>query len=73
MGWQLGGKVKQCEHREYGFAKVQIAKLGNGGSADALFEGLGDDLEVLFHIEVLGARDVDIVSVCRCGCRMETN
>ena len=46
MAWQLGGKVKQCDHREYGFAKVQIAKLGNGNSADALFEGLGDDLEV---------------------------
>ena len=48
IAWQLGGKVKQCEHREYGFAKVQIAKLGNGGSADALFDGLGDELEASF-------------------------
>ena len=44
MAWQLKGKVAGCEHREYGFANIHVEKIGNG--ADALFEGLGDELEV---------------------------
>lgn len=44
MAWQLKGKVAKCERREYGFAHIQVKKVGNGG--DALFEGLGDELEV---------------------------
>jgi len=44
MAWQLKGKVAQCDHREYGFAQIHVKKVGNG--ADALFEGLGDKLEV---------------------------
>ncbi|KZV64723.1 GMP synthase [Peniophora sp. CONT] len=60
IAWQLGGKVKQCDHREYGFAKVQISKLGDGGSADALFEGLGDDLEVwMSHGDQLNGAPTD--------------
>ncbi|OBZ66149.1 GMP synthase [glutamine-hydrolyzing] [Grifola frondosa] len=47
MAWNMKGKVAKCEHREYGFAQVQITKIGNGDShADALFEGLGDELQV---------------------------
>lgn len=44
MAWQLKGKVAQCERREYGFAQIHVEKIGNG--ADALFEELGDELEV---------------------------
>ena len=44
MAWQLKGKVARCDHREYGFAQIRVDKIGNG--ADALFEGLGDELEV---------------------------
>lgn len=46
MAWNLGGKVDKCDHREYGFAQLQITKLGPGHeSADRLFDGL-EDLEV---------------------------
>ncbi|KAI0052259.1 GMP synthase [Auriscalpium vulgare] len=47
LAWQLGGTVANCDHREYGFAQVQINKIDKGGSSvNALFEGLGDDLQV---------------------------
>ncbi|KAI0749650.1 GMP synthase [Daedaleopsis nitida] len=47
MAWNMNGKVAKCEHREYGFAQVQISKIGGEGTgADALFEGLGDELQV---------------------------
>lgn len=49
LAWNLGGTVAKCEHREYGFARVQVKKFGsdpNRLSVDALFEGLGDELEV---------------------------
>ena len=42
----MKGKVSKCDHREYGFASVDIKKLGSNSDADALFEGLGDSLEV---------------------------
>ena len=44
MAWQLKGEVAQCNRREYGFAQIQVERIGNG--ADVLFEGLGDELEV---------------------------
>ncbi|KIJ51528.1 hypothetical protein M422DRAFT_26936 [Sphaerobolus stellatus SS14] len=47
MAWNLGGKVDKCEHREYGFAQLQVSKLGPGlESADSLFEGLDEGIEV---------------------------
>ncbi|KAH6913535.1 GMP synthase [Coprinopsis sp. MPI-PUGE-AT-0042] len=45
LAWNLGGEVTKCDHREYGFAEVQINKFG-GSNVDALFEGLGDALQV---------------------------
>ncbi|KAH7907683.1 hypothetical protein BJ138DRAFT_1159512 [Hygrophoropsis aurantiaca] len=48
MTWTHKGKVAKCDHREYGFAQVQISRFGQGASAsvDALFEGLGDEMQV---------------------------
>jgi GMP synthase (glutamine-hydrolysing) len=47
IAWNLGGTVAKCDHREYGSARIQINKLGSDqSSVDALFEGLGDDMEV---------------------------
>ncbi|KAI0636030.1 GMP synthase [Trametes polyzona] len=47
MAWNMGGKVAKCEHREYGFAQVQISKIGGESKgADALFQDLGDELQV---------------------------
>ncbi|KIM89011.1 hypothetical protein PILCRDRAFT_208099 [Piloderma croceum F 1598] len=40
------GAVAQCSHREYGFAQIQISKINGNVSTDALFEGLGDDMQV---------------------------
>ena len=49
MAWNLGGKVTKCDHREYGFAQLSISKIGSGNSSvDALFEGLGDEMQVCF-------------------------
>ncbi|KAI9439840.1 GMP synthase [Lactarius indigo] len=58
IAWNLGGKVAKCDHREYGSARVQISKFGTGGSSsvDALFEGLGDEMEVwMSHGDQLSA------------------
>lgn len=58
IAWNLGGKVARCDHREYGSARVQISKFGTGGSSsvDALFEGLGDEMEVwMSHGDQLSA------------------
>ena len=33
-----GGKVEAHTHREYGYAKIQVEKVGNHG--DQLFEGI---------------------------------
>jgi len=38
--------VTQHDRREYGFAQVQVSKLGKNASVDALFEGLGEDMQV---------------------------
>lgn len=47
MAWNLKGKVSQCDHREYGFAQLQVSKISNGNkSVDALFENLGDEMQV---------------------------
>jgi GMP synthase-like glutamine amidotransferase len=47
MAWYLGGSVDKCDHREYGFARLQVSKLGpDCQSADSLFEGLDEGLEV---------------------------
>ena len=46
IAWHMKGKVSKCDHREYGFASVHIKKLGSNSAADALFDGLGDSLEV---------------------------
>jgi GMP synthase (glutamine-hydrolysing) len=54
LAWNLGGTVAKCEHREYGFARVQIKKFGSDPgrlSVDALFEGLGDEMEVRMRRE----------------------
>ncbi|KAJ2917562.1 hypothetical protein MD484_g2870, partial [Candolleomyces efflorescens] len=45
IAWNLGGEVTKCDHREYGFAMVKINAFGNG-QVDALFEGLGDEMQV---------------------------
>lgn len=45
MAWQLKGSVSKCDHREYGFAQLQVLSLGESNSVDALFEGLGTDMQ----------------------------
>ena len=45
MAWNLKGKVAKCSHREYGFAQLQVVKTASG-SADTLFESLGDEMQV---------------------------
>lgn len=50
--WNHKGQVAKCDHREYGLAEVQISRFGeSGNSVDALFEGLGDQMQV--HVFVL--------------------
>ncbi|KAJ7844363.1 class I glutamine amidotransferase-like protein [Mycena olivaceomarginata] len=61
MAWQMKGTVEQCDHREYGFANVKIAKVGGPNPAvDALFEGLGDEMQVwMSHGDQLSAPPPD--------------
>lgn len=43
----MGGKVTQCDHREYGFAQLRVSEVGSSSSSvDALFEGLGEEMQV---------------------------
>ena len=51
MAWNMGGTVSKCDHREYGFAQLQVVKSegesqSSSSGVDALFEGLGDDMQV---------------------------
>jgi hypothetical protein len=46
MALNQKGTVAKCDHREYGFAQIQISKINENASVDALFEGLGDDMQV---------------------------
>ena len=51
----MNGKVAKCDHREYGFAHVKISKIGGDNkSVDALFEGLGDELQVCTSVVRVG-------------------
>ena len=47
----FGGKVIGCDHREYGFAQVEVIKLGTGHEfADRLFEGFDRSIQVRNYI-----------------------
>ena len=47
----FGGKVIGCDHREYGFAQVEIIKLGTGHElADRLLEGFDRSIQVRNYI-----------------------
>lgn len=72
IAWNLGGTVAKCSHREYGFAHVQINKFGSDcSSVDALFEGLGDEMEVLGHYFYDSwCRRLTRLDPVRCGCLM---
>lgn len=45
IAWNLKGQVAKCDHREYGHATIQITQ-SDQGSVDALFEHLGDEMQV---------------------------
>ncbi|KAJ7472594.1 hypothetical protein FB451DRAFT_299733 [Mycena latifolia] len=61
MAWQMKGAVDKCDHREYGFAQVKMTKIGGeNASVDALFEGLGDEMQVwMSHGDQLSAPPPD--------------
>ncbi|KAF7308367.1 hypothetical protein HMN09_00685300 [Mycena chlorophos] len=60
MAWQLKGTVDQSDHREYGFANLKMTKIGGSASVDALFEGLGDEMQVwMSHGDQLSAPPPD--------------
>lgn len=47
MAWSHGGKVGQCDHREYGFAEVDVVKAESKNPlANKLFDGFGDKFQV---------------------------
>ncbi|KZP00546.1 GMP synthase [Calocera viscosa TUFC12733] len=47
IAWNHGGKVDPCDHREYGFAELQVIKLGPGHElADKLFAGIDREMQV---------------------------
>ena len=48
----MKGKVVKCDHREYGFTQLKVAKTkGSNATVNALFEGLGDEMQVSFHLD----------------------
>ncbi|KAG6910267.1 GMP synthase (glutamine-hydrolyzing) [Tephrocybe rancida] len=71
IAWNMKGKVSPCEHREYGFAQIQMKKSENDNSSvDALFQGLGDEMQVLMP-PVFFVTAMLIRSYIRFGCLME--
>lgn len=47
MSSVFGGKVTGCTHREYGYASVEVVKLGAGRElADRLFDGFEQNFQV---------------------------
>ena len=46
IAWNLRGKVAKCDHREYGFAQVQMHKIESDHGVQSLFNGLGEELKV---------------------------
>lgn len=42
----MGGTVTKCDHREYGFAQIEINKIGGELSPDTLFKDLGNEMQV---------------------------
>lgn len=63
--------MTKCDHREYGFAKVQVNKFGNG-QVDALFRDLGDEMDVRpRYTTVCASLDSITLISLRFGCRME--
>ena len=52
----FGGKVVGCDHREYGFAQVEIIKLGAGLElADRLFAEFDGSIQVRNHIPTISS------------------
>ena len=74
MAWHFGGKVAKCDHREYGLAQVQMGENGGrnaNSSVNALFEGMGKEMQVQDDITSLPTQFQDQFS--RFGCRTATN
>ncbi|KAF7771708.1 hypothetical protein Agabi119p4_6019 [Agaricus bisporus var. burnettii] len=60
MAWNMGGTVTKCDHREYGFAEIEINKIGGEAAADTLFKGLGNQMQVwMSHGDQLSALPKD--------------
>ncbi|KAG8857648.1 GMP synthase (glutamine-hydrolyzing) [Tulasnella sp. 330] len=61
MAWTFGGKVEKCDHREYGYAEVEVVKAEQAASlSNKLFEGLEKDFQVwMSHGDQLSALPPD--------------
>jgi hypothetical protein len=56
MAWHFGGKVAKCDRREYGCAQLRMTNfddMGAESSLHALFEGMGEEVQVLDHVALL--------------------
>lgn len=47
----MKGKVTACDHREYGFAQLQVSKIAASDKVDTLFDTLGDEMQVSIFID----------------------
>ena len=62
MAWHFGGKVAKCDHREYGCAKLRISNFDDTeaeSSLHALFEGMGEEVQVFDHNAQLSCTFLD--------------
>lgn len=66
MAWSHGGKVGKCDHREYGFAEVDVVKAESKNPlANKLFDGLGDKFQVWTLSCYLTARTLALICLRR--------
>ncbi|KAG1772222.1 hypothetical protein EV702DRAFT_1181328 [Suillus placidus] len=71
--WNHKGQVAKCDHGDYGLAEVQISRFSESeNSVDALFEGLGDRMQVrVFVLSVLDNGEVITVLRLSCSLRLQ--
>jgi hypothetical protein len=74
MAWHFGGKVAKCDRREYGCAQLRMTNFddtGAGSSLHALFEGMGEEVQVYDHVALLSRPFLN--DFFRFGCPTVTN
>jgi hypothetical protein len=73
IAWNMGGTVSKCDRREYGFAHIEVNKVGGELAPDALFKGLGNSMQVRHWTLSASHMSLTLLFWIRSGCPMAIN